>query len=140
MARFPFFNPMNNEDSFGQILLQPVRGLSLRSDVHYLRLSNRRDLWYVGGGAFQEGAFGYVPRDAHALSESQETARGSKSAGISKRRRCTCCRVREALVIKCCAELGCDTFCRRRRMRCTATVTTPSASSFSSNGDTGSAV
>ena len=67
-ARFPFFNLMNNEDSFGQILLQPVRGLSLRSDVHYLRLSNRRDLWYVGGGAFQEGTFGYVGRPSQGPS------------------------------------------------------------------------
>jgi hypothetical protein len=25
-------------------------------------LSNRHDLWYTGGGAFQEGSFGYVGR------------------------------------------------------------------------------
>lgn len=29
---------------------------------HHLRLSNAKDLWYVGGGAFQESSFGYVGR------------------------------------------------------------------------------
>jgi hypothetical protein len=30
--------------------------------VHHLRLSNANDLWYAGGGAFQEGTFGYTGR------------------------------------------------------------------------------
>jgi len=61
-ARFPFYNLMNNEDVFAQLRLKPHARVSLRADVHYLRLSNARDLWYVGGGAFQDTTFGYVGR------------------------------------------------------------------------------
>lgn len=67
-ARVPFFNLMNNDDIFGQILLKPVSKLSLRSDVHYLRLSSRQDLWYVGGGPFQQGTFGYTGRPSNGHS------------------------------------------------------------------------
>ena len=61
-ARFPFYNMMNNVDVYAQLKLKPHARLTLRADVHHLRLSNRNDLWYTGGGAFQEGTFGYVGR------------------------------------------------------------------------------
>jgi hypothetical protein len=61
-ARFPFYNLMNNEDVFAQLRLKPHARLSLRTDVRYLRLSNERDLWYAGGGAFQKTTFGYAAR------------------------------------------------------------------------------
>lgn len=61
-ARFPFYNLMNSEDLFAQLWLRPHQRLTLRSDVHGLRLSHRNDLWYLGGGAFQQGSFGYVGR------------------------------------------------------------------------------
>lgn len=64
-ARFPFFNSMNNEDAFVQLRLKPHAKLALRTDVHHLRLSSERDLWYVGGGAFQQKTFGYVGRPAN---------------------------------------------------------------------------
>ncbi|HSE36649.1 MAG TPA: alginate export family protein [Blastocatellia bacterium] len=63
-ARFPFYNLMNNEDVFAQFRLKPHSRVSLRADVHHLSLSNRRDLWYVGGGAFQDETFGFVGRPA----------------------------------------------------------------------------
>ncbi len=71
-ARFPFFNAMNNEDAFVQLRLKPHAKLGLRTDVHYLRLSSKRDLWFVGGGAFQQKTFGYVGRPAN----------GSKALGV----------------------------------------------------------
>jgi Alginate export len=61
-ARFPFYNLMNNEDMFAQFRLKPIDRVALRADVHHLRLSNARDLWYVGGGAFQDKTFGYAGR------------------------------------------------------------------------------
>jgi hypothetical protein len=61
-ARFPFFNMMNNEDFFGMLTLRPHPILTLKSEVHALRLANRRDLWYIGGGAFQPWSFGYQNR------------------------------------------------------------------------------
>ena len=61
-ARTPFFNMMNNEDSFVQLRLKPHARVALRTDAHYLRLSSKRDLWFVGGGAFQKQTFGFVGR------------------------------------------------------------------------------
>lgn len=61
-ARFPFFNAMNSEDAFVQLRLKPSAKLGLRMDAHYLRLSSERDLWYAGGGAFQQKIFGYTGR------------------------------------------------------------------------------
>jgi len=64
-ARTPFFNGMNNEDAFGQLRLKPHPRLGLRFDAHRLRLSSTKDLWYVGGGAFQKKSFGYVSRPSN---------------------------------------------------------------------------
>ena len=68
-ARFPFFNLMNNEDLFVQLRLKLHKRLSLRSDVRYLRLSNPGDLWYTGGGAFQQTTFGYAGRPTGSKKE-----------------------------------------------------------------------
>lgn len=63
-AQFPFFNLMNNEDLFAQLLLRPAAGrVTLRADVHRLRLAEANDLWYGGSGAFQRrGSFGFGGR------------------------------------------------------------------------------
>jgi len=61
-ARFPFFNSMDNRDVFGEVVLRPQKGLTIRGDVHGLWLSARRDLWYTGGGAFQPWTFGFSGR------------------------------------------------------------------------------
>ncbi len=61
-ARFPFFNSMNNTDAFGEVMLRPTKKLIIRSDVHGLWLSNKSDLWYTGGGAFQPWTFGFSGR------------------------------------------------------------------------------
>jgi len=61
-ARFPFFNMMNNEDLHGSLILRPDKRVSIRTDVHGLRLSSGNDSWYQGGGAFQPWSFGYTGR------------------------------------------------------------------------------
>jgi hypothetical protein len=61
-ARTPYFNSMNNEDIFAQLRIKPHAKLVARFDAHHLRLSNKNDLWYVGGGAFQKRSFGFVGR------------------------------------------------------------------------------
>lgn len=61
-ARTPYFNSMNNEDVFAQLRIKPHAKLAARFDAHHLRLSNKNDLWYVGGGAFQKRSFGIVGR------------------------------------------------------------------------------
>ncbi len=64
-ARFPFYNLMNNQDAFAEVVLRPRPKWTIRSDAHFLRLSNRNDLWYTGGGAFQPSTFGFVGRPSN---------------------------------------------------------------------------
>ena len=64
-ARFPFFNLMNNEDGFVELTLRPSPVVTVRSDIHTLRLTSANDLWYSGGGAFQPLTFGYTGRPSN---------------------------------------------------------------------------
>lgn len=57
-ARFPFFNQMNLEDTFGQLIVRPNPKTTVRLEAHRLDLANRNDLSYFGGGAFQDGGNG----------------------------------------------------------------------------------
>lgn len=61
-ARLPFYNLMNSTDAFVQIMDKPAKSLALRSDLHWLKLTSPSDLWYLGGGAFDNKVFGYVGR------------------------------------------------------------------------------
>jgi hypothetical protein len=61
-ARFPFFNMMNNEDTFAILILRPHAKVTVSSEFHSLRLTDTNDLWYSGGGAFQPWTFGYTGR------------------------------------------------------------------------------
>jgi alginate export protein len=58
-AQFPFYNLMNNQDVFVQLILRPHRLVSLRVDGHWLRATSSRDLVYSGGGATSQHNFGY---------------------------------------------------------------------------------
>ncbi len=53
---------MNVEDRFAQLVLSPTPKWTVRSEAHHLRLAGRNDLWYAGGGAFDENSFGYAGR------------------------------------------------------------------------------
>jgi hypothetical protein len=66
-ARTPFFNMMNSKDAFGELILRPKR-VTVRSDIHVLRLADAADLWYSGGGAFQAATFGYTGRPSNGQS------------------------------------------------------------------------
>jgi hypothetical protein len=61
-ARFPFYVLMNAEDVSLQFKAVPASKLALRSELHSVRLSSARDLWYDGGGAFESASFGYLGR------------------------------------------------------------------------------
>ena len=67
-ARFPFFNMMNNRDVFGEVMLRLSKKLTVRTDVHSLRLANSNDLWYSGGGVYQPWTFGYTGRTSNGQS------------------------------------------------------------------------
>jgi len=59
---------MNNRDLFGELQLRPSGKFAVRSDIHTLRMANRNDLWYSGGGAFQPWTFGYTGRPSNGQS------------------------------------------------------------------------
>lgn len=63
-AFFPFYNLMNNEDLFIQLILKPLKKVLVRADFHFLQLNERGDRWYMGAGATRdrENIFGYIGR------------------------------------------------------------------------------
>jgi hypothetical protein len=61
-ARFPFYDMENNEDFYGTAVFRLPHSVALRSEAHALRLASAKDLWYLGGGAFQPHSFGYTGR------------------------------------------------------------------------------
>ncbi len=67
-ARFPFYNLMNSQDTFIQGIDKPAKRVVVRSDVHWLQLTSGKDLWYQGGGAFDNKVFGYVGRPGNGYS------------------------------------------------------------------------
>ncbi len=64
-AHFPFYNLMNNKDSFAQVVDHPTKKIDLRADLHWLQLSSNKDLWYLGGGAADNKTFGFVGRPSN---------------------------------------------------------------------------
>jgi len=67
-ARSPFFNLMNNRDGFVQIIDRPGKSIEMRADLHWLKLTSNTDLWYSGGGAFDNKVFGYTGRPSNDFS------------------------------------------------------------------------
>lgn len=67
-ARDPFYNLMNSTDEFIQVMDKPVKKVVVRSDLHWLQLTSAKDLWYQGGGAFDNKVFGYTGRPANGAS------------------------------------------------------------------------
>lgn len=64
-ARLPFYNLQNSTDSFVQVMDKPYKSWDLRSDLHWLDLTSGKDLWYLGGGAFDSKVFGMTGRPAN---------------------------------------------------------------------------
>jgi hypothetical protein len=65
-----FYNLMNSEDGFVELILRPLPGLSARTAFHNLRVTESSDLWYQGAGATLEDrnrpeGFGFPGRPAN---------------------------------------------------------------------------
>ncbi|GIU73830.1 MAG: hypothetical protein KatS3mg004_0917 [Bryobacteraceae bacterium] len=61
-ARTPFYNMMNSDDFFGMLTVRPHAKVAVRGEFHAVRLAERNDLWYAGGGPFQPWTFGFAGR------------------------------------------------------------------------------
>jgi hypothetical protein len=69
-ARFPFYDFNNTTEIFTDLSLRPHDMLTVRAGLRGVRLSESADLWYVGGGPFEDESFGYTGRpsgDARGL-------------------------------------------------------------------------
>lgn len=64
-ARFPFYNAMNSTDAFVAFSMKPHAKVTVTSELHALKLTEERDLWYAGGGAFEDKSFGFAGRPAN---------------------------------------------------------------------------
>ena len=58
-AFFPFYNLMNNRDLFAQLILKPHPIVTALASLHWLRVSQRDDFLYSGGGATSNSVFGF---------------------------------------------------------------------------------
>jgi len=67
-ARLPFYNLMDSTDDFVEVMDKPTKWLALRSDLRWLKLTSPHDLWYQGGGAFDDKVFGFTGRPANNAS------------------------------------------------------------------------
>ncbi|MBV8114049.1 MAG: alginate export family protein [Silvibacterium sp.] len=64
-ARTPLYNLMNLTDTFVQVIDRPTKKWELRSDLHWLQLTSGHDLWYQGGGAYDNKVFGFTGRPSN---------------------------------------------------------------------------
>ncbi|MGC2298708.1 MAG: alginate export family protein [Acidobacteriaceae bacterium] len=73
-GRLPFYNAMNSTDGFVQIIDKPYKTWEMRSDLHWLDLTAAKDLWYSGGGAFDNKVFGFTGKPANGHTSFATTA------------------------------------------------------------------
>jgi len=67
-ALFPFYNMMNINDLSSELVLAPRDNIETRTTFHNLWLSSSQDLWYQGGGAYDNDFFGYAGRPSSGRS------------------------------------------------------------------------
>ncbi len=60
----PFYNLMNTNYVFGQVILKPHQKVVVRSDVHRIWLTEDQDSWYMGSGITRPDLFGYVQKSS----------------------------------------------------------------------------
>lgn len=64
-AMTPFYTLMNTTDVFAQVILKPYSKVLVRSDLHRLWLTEKKDAWYLGSGITRPDTFGYVTKTGH---------------------------------------------------------------------------
>lgn len=82
-----FYNLMNSEDVFVQLVLKPLKGLVWRTDFHNLRVSEDKDLWYQGAGATlqdRQAGFGYAGRPVFGKRDLFQVIETSLSYTVNK--------------------------------------------------------
>lgn len=69
-AKLPFYNLMNLQDVYVQMIVSPTAQTRVTIDAHHLSLNNAGDLFYGGlGPTSRSGAFGYSGRSSSGKSD-----------------------------------------------------------------------
>ena len=68
-TNFAFYDMENINDAMVELLTFPTQALQWRVDLHALSLNSGKDLWYAGGGAWNDTLFGYQPRPSYGQSD-----------------------------------------------------------------------
>lgn len=78
---------MNLDDLFVQAVVRPHARVSIRADVHHLRLAAAADLWYAGSGATRRtgSIFGYAGRRSGGASDLGTIVEASADWTINRR-------------------------------------------------------
>jgi hypothetical protein len=84
-AQFPFYNLMNDEDVFVQLIATVLTRATVRIDYHWLRLTEARDLWYAGGGATNDHVFGFSGISAEGRRELAHVVEGAIDVKLHNR-------------------------------------------------------
>ena len=84
-AQLPFFNLMNTQDAFASLILRPHAMVTLRTDYHWLRVTEGRDLWYSGGGAQNDHLFGYAGSPANGRHDLAQLVDLSATIAVDRR-------------------------------------------------------
>jgi hypothetical protein len=82
-----FYNLMNNEDGFFQLILRPRQGMTWRTDFHNIQVTETRDLWYQGAGATlsdRDVGFGFPGRPVFGKRELFRLLETSFSLDVTK--------------------------------------------------------
>jgi hypothetical protein len=84
-ANFPFYNLMNIEDRFVQLILSPLRTVRVTVDYRALALAESSDLFYSGSGAQDRSRiFGYAGRPSNGARSLANVVQGSVSHTLNK--------------------------------------------------------
>jgi hypothetical protein len=84
-AQTPFYNLMNSGDFFVELLLRPHARVFVRTDWHWLVVTEDRDLWYQGGGVTKSSLFGYAGSPADGQRDLGQLVDLSVGLTLSKR-------------------------------------------------------
>ncbi|HEY0592094.1 MAG TPA: alginate export family protein [Thermoanaerobaculia bacterium] len=84
-ARFPFYNAMNGRDLYLIGAWRATPSLRVTSEIHRLRLATLSDLWYAGGGAFEETSFGFAGRPSNGSRDLATVIDVGAELGIGKK-------------------------------------------------------
>ncbi|MBX6422167.1 alginate export family protein [Thermosulfurimonas sp. F29] len=57
----PSYTFMNTNYWMAQVILKPRKNVVVRSDVHFVNLTEDRDIWYLGSGMMRPDALSYAP-------------------------------------------------------------------------------